>query len=47
MEEGKQLLEWDEQTHQYSFVRSGDSTRGKRYILEMPLHADVALIHAY
>lgn len=47
MEEGKQILEWDDETNQFKFVRSNDPINGKRYILELPLHADVALIHAY
>lgn len=47
MEEGKQLLEWDEEKQEYKFVKSDDPENGKRFILERPLHADVALIHCY
>ncbi len=47
MEEGKQLLEWDDEKGEYKFVKPTDPQKGKRYILELPLHADVALIHAY
>lgn len=47
MEEGKQLLEWDNEKGEYKFVKSSDPVVGKRYILELPLRADVALVHAY
>ena len=47
MEEGKQLLEWDSEKGEYKFVKADEPQKGKRYILELPLHADVALIHAY
>ncbi len=47
MEEGKQLLEWDEEKQEYKFVNPGDLEKGRRFILERPLHADVALIHCY
>lgn len=47
MEEGKQLLEWDAEKGEFKFVKSEDPQVGPRYILELPLHADVALIHAY
>ena len=47
MEEGKQLLEWDDEKGEYKFVQADEPQKGKRFILELPLHADVALIHAY
>ena len=47
MQEGKQVLEWDKEKGEYKFVKDGDPVNGKRYILELPLHADVALIHAW
>ncbi len=47
MEQGKQLLEWDDAKGEFKFVKSEDPQNGKRYILELPFHADVALIHAY
>ncbi|MBQ1414612.1 MAG: 3-oxoacid CoA-transferase subunit A, partial [Lachnospiraceae bacterium] len=47
MEEGKQLLEWDDEKGEYKFVKADEPQKGKRFILELPLHADVALIHAY
>ena len=47
MEEGKQLLEWDAEKGEYKFVKSEDPRKGKRFILELPLRAEVALIHAY
>lgn len=47
MEQGKQLLEWDTEKGEFKFVQSEDPQNGPRYILELPLHADVALIHAY
>lgn len=47
MEEGKQLLEYDPVNRQYKFVTSDTPIAGKRYILERPLKADVAFIHAW
>ncbi|MCR4672812.1 MAG: CoA transferase subunit A [Lachnospiraceae bacterium] len=47
MEEGKQLLEWDDEKGEFKFVKSSDPQVGSRYILELPLHADVAIIHAW
>jgi acetate CoA/acetoacetate CoA-transferase alpha subunit len=47
MEAGKQLLEWDADKGEFKFVKSDEPQVGPRYILELPLHADVALIHAY
>ena len=47
MQDGKQLLEWDDEKGEYKFVKAEDPVCGKRFILELPLRADVALIHAY
>ena len=47
MQDGKQLLEWDNEAGQYKFVTADEPQKGKRYILELPLHADVAFIHAW
>ena len=47
MQDGKQLLEWDNERSEFRFVKPDDPTAGPRYILELPLHADVAFIHAY
>ena len=47
MQEGKQLLEWDEEEGKYKFVEPDDPQKGARYILERPLHADVCFVHAY
>ncbi len=47
IEEGKQILEWDDEKKEYKFVNSSDPVNGKRYLLEMPIRADVAFIHAY
>ena len=47
MQDGKQLLEWDNEKGEFRFVKPDDPTAGPRYILELPLHADVAFIHAY
>ncbi len=47
MEVGKQLLEWDPDKGEYKFVSPDEPQKNKRYILELPLHADVAIIHAY
>ena len=47
VEEGKQILEWDDELGEYKFVKSGDEQKGKRYLLELPLRADVAFIHAF
>ena len=47
MQEGKQLLEWDEEQGKYIFVEPDDPQKGVRYILERPLHADVCFVHAY
>lgn len=47
MQDGKQVLEWDKEKGEYKFVTAADPVKGKRFILELPLHADVALIHAY
>ena len=47
MQDGKQLLEWDNERSEFRFVKPDDPTAGPRYILELPLHADVAFIHAW
>lgn len=47
MQDGKQLLEWDAEAGKYKFVEADDVQNGARYILEMPLHADVCFVHAY
>ena len=47
MEEGKQLLEWDAEKGEYKFVRSEDPVCGKRFILELPLRAEIAIVHAW
>jgi acetate CoA/acetoacetate CoA-transferase alpha subunit len=47
MQDGKQLLEWDNEKGEFRFVQPDDPTAGPRYILELPLHADVAFIHAW
>ena len=47
MQEGKQLLEWDEESGEYKFVKPEDPQKGARFILERPLHADMCFVHAY
>lgn len=47
MEDGKQLLEWDDEAGKYKFVDADEPQKGKRFILELPIHADVAFIHAW
>ena len=47
MQEGKQVVEWDSEKGEYKFVTDADPINGKRFILELPLHADVAIIHAW
>lgn len=47
MEEGKQLLEWDDEKGEFKFVKSDEPRKGKRFILELPLRAEVAIVHAY
>ena len=47
MQDGKQLLEWDDEAGQYKFVSADDPIKGKRFILELPLHGDVCFIHAW
>ncbi|MCQ2406364.1 MAG: CoA transferase subunit A [Oscillospiraceae bacterium] len=47
MQDGKQLLEWDDEQGKYRFVEPDEPQKGKRYILELPLHAEVAFIHAW
>ncbi len=47
MQDGKQLLEWDDEAGEYKFVTADTPQKGKRYILELPLHANVCFVHAY
>lgn len=47
MQDGKQLLEWDAEAGRYKFVSADEPQVGPRYILELPLRADVAFIHAW
>jgi len=47
MQDGKQLLEWDAEAGQYKFVTPDDPQQGKRFILELPLRADVVFVHAW
>jgi acetate CoA/acetoacetate CoA-transferase alpha subunit len=47
MQDGKQLLEWDNEKGEYKFVRPDEPQKGKRFILELPLHADVVFVHAW
>ena len=47
MQDGKQLLEWDDEKGEYKFVKAEDPVKGKRFILELPLHADVVFVHAW
>ena len=49
MMEGKQVVEWDEEAGKFVFLEGEivpDSSK-KRYILELPLHADVCFVHAW
>ena len=47
MQDGKQLLEWDAAAGQFKFVTADEPQVGARYILELPLYADVAFIHEW
>ena len=47
MQDGKQLLEWDAEAGQYKFVTPDEPQKGKRFILELPLHGDVVFVHAW
>lgn len=47
MQDGKQLLEWDDEKGEYKFVKPEDPQNGKRFILELPIHADVVFVHAW
>ena len=47
MQDGKQLLEWDNEKGEFKFVKPDDPAVGPRYILELPLHADVVFVHAW
>ena len=49
MMDGKQVVEWDEEAGKFVFLEGEivpDPTK-KRFILELPLHADVCFVHAY
>lgn len=49
MQEGKQIVEWDEAKGEFKFISNDaepDASK-KRFVLELPLHGDVALIHAW
>ena len=47
VEEGKQLVEWNDEKGEFKFVKSDEPRKGKRFILELPLRAEVAIVHAY
>ena len=47
MQDGKQLIEFREDLDKYVFVEPGDPVIGKRFILERPIRANVAFIHAW
>ena len=47
MQDGTQLLEWDEAAGKYKFVDADEPQKGQRFILELPLHADVVFVHAW
>ena len=47
MQDGKQLLEWDNEEGKFKFVEPDEPQKGARFILELPLHADVCFVHAY
>ena len=49
MMEGKQVVEWDEEAGKFVFLEGEIVPDGskKRYILELPLHADVCFVHAW
>ena len=47
MQDGKQLIEFREDLDKYVFVEPTDPVIGKRYILERPIRANVAFIHAW
>ena len=47
MQDGKQLLEWDDAAGQFKFVTPAEPQKGKRYSLELPLRADVCFVHAW
>ena len=49
MQDGKQVVEWDEEKGEYKFLEGEivpDPTK-KRFILELPLHGDVCFVHAW
>ncbi|MBE6913738.1 MAG: CoA transferase subunit A [Ruminococcaceae bacterium] len=47
MQDGKQLLEWDSAAGQFKFVMPDEPQNGQRFILELPLRADVVFVHAW
>lgn len=47
MQDGKQLLEWDSAAGQFKFVTPDEPQNGQRFILELPLRADVVFVHAW
>ena len=49
MMDGKQVVEWDEETGKFKFLEGEivpDASK-KRFILELPLHGDVCFVHAW
>ena len=49
MMDGKQVVEWDEEAGKFKFLEGEiipDASK-KRFILELPLHADVCFVHAW
>ena len=47
MQDGKQLLEWDAEKGEFKFVTPEEEQKDRRYILELPIRANVAFIHAW
>ena len=49
MMDGKQVVEWDEEAGKFVFLEGEIVPDGskKRYILELPISADVCFVHAY
>ncbi len=49
MQEGKQVVEWDEEKGEYKFLEGEivPDPAKKRFILELPLHGDVCFVHAW
>ena len=49
MMDGKQVVEWDEEAGKFKFLDGEiipDASK-KRFVLELPLHADVCFVHAW